>query len=139
MTNTEKLRFVIRLAQDINLNIVRPGDLLNLRDDLQRFIGVQEAVPDENGKYLKDIKDGTYTSLKIEPPVAYLPIGPIKFLVKLETLTKTAAIPIVKPFPWNYEVQDFLDLQKEANEFLTRALQAKGNIEEIALRIDPSK
>lgn len=139
MTNNEKLRFILRFAQDINVNTMRPGDLLNLRDDLQKFIGVREVSAERDGNWMRDLRDRTYVGLNKGQAGVYIPLGDTRVLAKLEKTSEIVAIPIGEPFPWTYEIPDFLSLQTKSMEFLRRYFESKKNSKRFVLRIDPTK
>src|SRR5262245_52193143 len=46
ITASERLQFAIRFAFRTDLNNLRPGDLLNLRDDLAIFLGCKSGQSD---------------------------------------------------------------------------------------------
>ena len=88
MTDTERLQFLIRFAQ-LDLDALRPGDWLNLRDDLGGFL-----TGSVYGRYYADLAD-------------YEPMG-----------GDIEIRPFDPPSPLEYPEEAFRDLQKETLHIL---------------------
>jgi len=52
MTRQERIQFAVRFAR-MNLSLNRPGDWLNLRDDLKRFLALDQPVGGSDTCFLK--------------------------------------------------------------------------------------
>src|SRR5687767_14145833 len=100
MSLREKLEFVLHFAQDLNINTIRHGDLLNLREDLQRFIGVQEVSGEST--FTRDTSSGTHAGLRKGQQAIYFPFKNARIVAVLEKKPGFAAIPIQDPYPWTY-------------------------------------
>jgi hypothetical protein len=96
-TAKERLEFAIRLTQ-MDLDRLRPGDWLNLRDDLEAFLG----------KLLLE------WLVSQEDPAA--PLAAIGNIV---------GTPTEAPYPEEYGVDDFRVLQQETKRLLTHMLDQR--------------
>jgi hypothetical protein len=99
-TAKERLEFAIRFAQG-DLDQLRPGDWLNLRDDLEAFLG----------KHLLD------QHLSQEDPAA-----------PLAALEDVVGTPTEAPYPEEYGVDNFRVLQQETKCTLSRMLDKREGV-----------
>jgi hypothetical protein len=100
-TAKERLEFAIRLAQ-MDLDRLRPGDWLNLRDDLDAFLGrnlVNWLVSQE------------------DPGAPLVAIGDI------------VGVPTEAPYPEQYTMDDFRVLQQETKRILSRMLDQREGVD----------
>jgi endogenous inhibitor of DNA gyrase (YacG/DUF329 family) len=137
MNTTERLRFVLWFAQEANVNTIRQGDLLNLRDDLETFLGVHEISADRQGNFEADMRNGTYARMHRGQKAVYFPFGGMRITAVLEKTGRIAAIPVTQPYPWNYEREQFLSLQQETLSFLERFIVSIEDPGDTIYRIDP--
>lgn len=99
-TAQDRLAFAVRFAQ-MDLDRLRPGDWLNLRDDLVAFLGHREAVDLREAEKAKDLD------------LALAPRGGI------------VAKAWKHPRPEEMTEADLRDLQKKAREFLNYVVEAR--------------